>query len=129
MRNILPMTLSNVPHTAVALYEQIRSMAKNRAEDQKVRPEDIKLTQREIREKSSIGQQTVKKYMKLLVDYEYLRVGGLGVRGSRNSYSLMKDEALELVDLSVLPEPEAIEKQMKNTKSGASGEKRGMPLF
>ena len=129
MCGILPMTLSNVPHTAVALYEQVRGIAKKKAVEQKVRPEDIRLTQREIREQSSIGQRTIKKYMKLLVDYEYLRVTGLGVRGSRNSYSLMKDEDLNLVDLSSLPAPEAIEKQIEKVKSGASGEKRGIPHF
>jgi len=121
MCGILPMTLSNVPHTAVALYEQVRSLATKRATEQKVRPEDIRLTQREIRERSSVGQRSIKKYMKLLVDYEYLRVTGLGVRGSRNSYSLVKDEALNLVDLSSMPAPEAIEKQIKKVKSGASG--------
>jgi hypothetical protein len=121
MCGILPMTLSNVPHTAVTLYEQVRSLSTKRAVEQKVRPEDIRLTQREIRERSSIGQRSIKKYMKLLVDYEYLRVTGLGVRGSRNSYSLVKDEALNLVDLSSMPSPEAIEKQIKKAKSGASG--------
>ncbi len=121
MCGILPMTFSNVPHTAVALYEQVRTLASRKAKSESLKTEEVRLTQREIREESSIGQRTVKKYLKLLVDYEYLHVSGLKVRGSRNSYSLVKDEDLHLVDLSSLPAPEEVKAKLENLQSGASG--------
>ena len=63
----------------------------------------------------------VKRTMRTLVEYEFLISTGLASRGARRGYRLMRDEALELVDLSALVSPEELAGQLALSQSGASG--------
>ncbi|MCK5201722.1 MAG: hypothetical protein KAR21_25385, partial [Spirochaetales bacterium] len=84
-------------------------------------PTEVSVSQREIREASEFTQRFIKRYMKVLIDYEYLKSGGIGVRGSRNLYRLYADENIRLVDLSMIPTPAEMKVKLKNLQSGPTG--------
>lgn len=109
MRGILSATLINLPKGALSLYEDIRTIATTHSNNEGIDPTEVTFTQREIREKTGNSQMFVKRNMKHLVDYEYIkRIGG--VNGKRNTYKLYRDEKLELMNTSVIPETEEMEK-------------------
>lgn len=113
IRETLRASMSSLPQSALILYDEIRQMAGKRAKKESLEVFEVSFTQREVREYSQLGQRSVKKYMKLLSDYEYLQVGGKQVRGSRNSYRLVADEEIRRSDLSSIPTPEEVGKKMK----------------
>ena len=51
----------------------------------------------------------VKRYIKTLVDYEYLKVKA-GGRGAKCEYSLIADEDLNHIDISMIPTPDEMDK-------------------
>ena len=70
---------------------------------------EVSVSQREIREATGFNQRWIKRYIQLLAEWEYLVVAGARSRGSRNAYRLFRDEPIQLVDLSMIPSPEAME--------------------
>jgi hypothetical protein len=78
-----------------------------------VKPEEVLLSQRAIREATSLNQMAIKRHMRLLADYEYIRSFGAGKRGSRSNYSLLADEPIRLLDLSMIPTPEEMAGKLK----------------
>ena len=72
------------------------------------------MTQRDIREGAEHSQMFVKRYLKVLVDYEYIRVSGGGKRGTRQSYRLAADEDIHLLDISMIPTPEEMARRLKD---------------
>ena len=121
MKAILPLTLSNFPAAAEALYAAIRSLIQAKAERHDLGVLDCEVSQREIREATGLSHMNVKRTMRTLVEYEFLISTGLASRGARRGYRLMRDEALELVDLSALVSPEELAGQLALSQSGASG--------
>jgi DNA-binding MarR family transcriptional regulator len=103
MRGILSATLINLPKSAFTLYEDIRDIAKKEADIQGIDPEEVVFTQRDIRERTGNSQMVIKRNIKTLVDYEYIKQV-TGVNGKRNTYKLHKDEGLDLVDSKLIPE-------------------------
>jgi hypothetical protein len=91
------------------LYEALRGLLRAKAAEQGLKMIEVSITQREIREATGFNQRWIKRYLQLLAEWEYLLVAGSRTRGSRNSYRLYRDEPIHLVDLSVIPSPEAIE--------------------
>ncbi len=120
MIHILPSTLTNFPKSAGQLYKAVRSIIRKKAKEDNLLPSEVSVSQREIREASEFTQRFIKRYMKVLIDYEYLKSGGMGIRGSRNSYRLYADEDIRLVDLSMIPTPAEMEVKLKNLQSGPS---------
>jgi len=114
MSAILPSTLSNFPRSAAELYAAIRSLARARAEDESLQVWEIELSQREIREATGQANTTVKRNLRLLVEYEYLAESGSYARGARRGYKLVADADLSLVDLSSVPSPDELERRVKN---------------
>jgi len=112
MRGILSATLINLPKGALTLYEDIRNIAITLSNNEGIDPTEVTFTQRDIREKTGNSQMFVKRNMKLLVDYEYIKKIG-GVNGKRNTYKLYRDEKLELIDRAVIPEVEEMEKLIR----------------
>jgi DNA primase catalytic core len=106
----LPATLSSFPPSALELYEAVRELLKAKAAREGLKPTEVSLGQREIREATGFNQRWIKRYMQLLAEWEYLTVRGGRSRGSRNSYRLVCDEPIHLVDLSMIPSPEAMER-------------------
>ena len=114
MSAILPSTLSNFPRSAAELYAAIRSIARARAEDESLQPWELELSQRELREATGQANTTVKRNLRLLVEYEYLAESGSYARGARRGYKLVADADLSLVDLSSVPSPDELERRVKN---------------
>ncbi|HYW84403.1 MAG TPA: hypothetical protein VFB30_14175, partial [Spirochaetia bacterium] len=105
----LPATLSSFPPSAIELYEAVRSLLREKAKRESLRVSEVAVTQREIREACGFAQRWIKRYLQLLSEWEYLVVVGARSRGSRNAYRLFRDEPIRLVDLSMIPTPEAME--------------------
>ena len=111
IKETLASSMNHIPQSALLLYEEIRDMVSKKAKNENLKVFEISFSQREVREYSQLGQRSVKKYMKLLSDYEYLQVGGIKARGSRNSYRLVADEDIRSLDLSIIPTPEQIKEK------------------
>ncbi len=105
----LPATLSSFPPSAIELYEALRALLRQKAKREGLKAIEVSITQREIREACGFNQRWIKRYMQLLAEWEYLVVVGSRARGSRNAYRLFRDESIQLVDLSMIPSPEAME--------------------
>jgi DNA primase len=105
----LPATLSSFPPSAIELYEAVRELLRAKAAREGLKVSEVSVTQREIREACGFNQRWIKRYIQLLAEWEYLVVVGARSRGSRNAYKLFRDEPIQLVDLSMIPSPEAME--------------------
>jgi hypothetical protein len=121
MTQVLPATLSSFPKAAMSLYDAIRAYVTKRSREEQVAVTQVTCTQRELREHTEYTQRFIKRYMAVLCEYEYLKRGGLGVRGSRNSYTLVTDASVHAVDLSAIPSPQSMGMKLKNIQSGPSG--------
>ena len=103
---ILSSTLAEVPESLVRFYEELRGLFQKAAQRSGLRPPDVTLTQRQIRESVEwLGGESVKKYLRKLVDYEYLQLSRGGRRGMRNSYQLVADGPMYALDCSMIPTP------------------------
>ena len=109
MRSTLPATLSSFPPSACELYEAIRNLLRQKAHEQELKVTDVSIGQREIREATQFGQRWIKRYMQVLTDWEFLQVAGLRRRGSPNTYLLVADEPIHLIDLSMIPTPQEMD--------------------
>ncbi|OQY38117.1 MAG: hypothetical protein B6229_06725 [Spirochaetaceae bacterium 4572_7] len=118
MIGILSATLMNLPKGALTLYEEIRKLSVTMANNQGVDPEEIHLTQREIRESTGLSQMFVKTNIRVLAEYEYIIRSSLS-RGKRGSYRIIKDEDINLIDSSAIPSVEEMGILIK--KSGSTG--------
>jgi DNA primase len=113
MTHILPSTLTSFPKSALELYETLREVIKKKAGEEGLSAVEVSVTQRELREQAGMSQMFVKRNMRVLSDYEYvITAGSPGPRG-RKSYRLIADEAIRLIDLSVIPTPEEIGARVK----------------
>jgi hypothetical protein len=110
----LASTLSEIPEGAIRLYEAVRNMVKEIAETERLKPEEVTISQRNVREFTGFGQSWVKQNLRILLEYEYLlRVRGGAVKGSRGFYKLKADENMMGVDFSMLPDAETIKKALE----------------
>jgi hypothetical protein len=116
LRGTLSVTFSHFPKSALALYEAVRELLKKKAKSENLKPTEVSVSQREIREVTGHNQMFVKRYVKLLLEYEYLKTGGSSGRGLRNVYYLIADEEVHLLDLSRIPAPEEMEARLKEKK-------------
>ena len=107
MKRILSSTMTTLPRSAVLLYEQLKGIIKAKAEKDGLFVTDIWVTQREIRETSGLSHDLVKKNIRLLAEYEYVKVKGAG-RGMTRRYSLASDSDLVLFDESAIPSPDRL---------------------
>lgn len=114
LKGILPATLTSFPKSAIGLYEEIRQLVTKKAKRENLKTKEVAVTQREIREHTGHNQMFVKRYVKILLEYEYLKTASSSGRGTRNTYYLVEDEAIQLIDLSRIPTPEEMEKKLEN---------------
>ena len=78
-----------------------------------IKPHEVRLTQRDIRENTGFGHSWIKQNLRQLSDFEYIvRVRG-GNERSKGFYSLRENEDIEKLDLSSIPSPEEIQRKMK----------------
>ena len=111
--NVLPATMSDIPIGATTLYEEIRKIVGDVAQKNGIKPTEVKFIQRDIREYCKLNGDTIRKYLKSLVDYEYIQLIGGASRGTRFSYKLRDDKPMDKLDLSVIPMPEKMGELIK----------------
>ncbi len=116
VKGVLSSTLSDIPKGAIMLYEETRNWVKKKARSEGLKVEQTTFNQRELRGYTGLGADTVRKYIKVLVMYEYLELVMSVRRGKRFSYRLISDEPFEKLDISVIPTVAEIEQKMKKKK-------------
>ena len=78
-----------------------------------INPADVRFRQREVSEARGLQPHFVKRYIRSLVEYEFIaRVAGY--RGGTYSYQLVKNEEIRLFDISMIPTPDAIKAKSGN---------------
>ncbi len=116
MKTLLSSTMTTVPRSAVLLFDELKAIIKAKAEKDGLFLTDIWVTQREIREVSGLSHDLVKKNIRILCEYEFVKVKGSS-RGMTKRYGLAGDSDLVLFDDSIIPAPERL--------TGATGAKVG----
>ena len=114
MRAILPSTLGEMPNSAQRLYEEVKHLIEKRAREQGVSASEIWIRQREIREETGLGIDFIKKNIRILVEWEYVRVRGYQ-RGSTYRYSLA--DGTIPASGNPLPTPEDVERRIQDSKA------------
>jgi energy-coupling factor transporter ATP-binding protein EcfA2 len=113
---VLSSSLLELPRGAQELYERLRIIARERASAEGIKPNEVRLSQREIRETTGLGQSWVREHLRRLVEYEYLRIARGGVRGERCQYRLLFDEPIAGLDLGMIPEPDRMAAIVSNNE-------------
>jgi len=129
-KGVLGTHYSDLPQGAKDLYEIIRLMLKELAQKEKLEATQVTFIQKQIRERSMLGADSVRKYIQLLVSYEYLQVVGGKRHGTRFCYRLREDKPLTELDISVIPTPAEMVKRINSIKKSEEGEENlGIPKF
>ena len=102
-----------LPRGAINLYEEVRKMTKKTGKENNLNCEEVSFSQRELREYSKFNADSIKKYLKILTDYEYVQITSGKNRGTRFLYKLRKDESIESIDLSIIPTPDYMKEKLK----------------
>ena len=102
--SILATTLTAFPKSAQLLYEAVRALLKEKAQAEGLSVTEVKVTQREVRERYGYSQMFVKRNLYLLCEYGSYTAEE-SRQGFRRTYRLVKDSPLDLVDLSMLKLP------------------------
>jgi len=108
---------SDLPQGAKDLYEIIRRMIKELAAKEKLKTTEMTFIQKQVRELTMLGADSIRKYIQLLVGYEYLQVIGGKRHGTRFCYRLREEKAIDELDISVIPTPEEMEKRINSSKT------------
>lgn len=117
VNGVLTSTMEELPKGANLLYEQIREWVRSETKKRKLNINELRFTQRQIRETTGLGHTWVKAMVHVLVDYEYLEVVSGGGQRSKAWYSLRGDEGILPANLSMIPSPEELSAIFKKNKS------------
>ena len=79
---------NEIPAGARLLYDALRDMAKKKAAKEGLAITDVSFIQRDARELTQFGSESIKKYLRALVDFEYLELVSGRRQGTRFSYRL-----------------------------------------
>lgn len=95
-----------LPSGARLLFAAIGTMAKTKARKEGLEATEVTFIQREIRELSELGSDSIKKYLRALVEFEFLELTTGRKHGTRFSYRLRQpgDEAIAGVELPEVAE-------------------------
>ena len=100
--------------------DEVRSLIESRSLRFDIPPGEIWITQRELREHSGFGHELVKKNLRLLAEWEYVKVRG-NLRGASKLYGL--GLGLEPTLISLLPTTSEMERRIGGTKEVGELEK------
>ena len=109
-----------LPSGAKLLYDTLRTAAVKKAKLEGLLPTQVSFIQRDVRELSELGSDSIKKYLRTLVDFEYLELTSGRKNGTRFSYRLRDDEAPSIAQ-TALPTLEELKEQIE------TGEDQGQP--
>jgi hypothetical protein len=112
---VMSSTVRELPKGAVTLYDEIRAWVKKEAVRQKLEVQEVSFTQRQIREVTGLGHSWLAGCLRQLVDYEYVRQTGGGMR-SRGYYRLRGEDGIAPADLSMIPTPEEMAKKLSGVR-------------
>jgi len=123
---ILIPNADELPSGARLLYESVQAMAKTKARKEGLEATEVTFIQREIRELSELGSDSIKKYLRALVDFEFLELTGGRKHGTRFSYRLRElgSDGITGVEL-----PEVEELKCLLAQSGELGKSGEFPSF
>jgi hypothetical protein len=119
VQTVMASTGNDIARQAVVLYDEVRRLIQAKAEKAGLKVLETGITQREIREETGFNQMYVKRYLRTLTDYEYLKKTGTGARGTKGEYYLVMNASIKNIDLSMIASPETIKKLFENEKSGS----------
>ena len=120
VEGVLQQSFNDVPEGVEIVYEGIREMVRERGREEKLEPTQVTFIQKQVRELTKLGGVSVKRYLRMLVEYEYVEVLGGRRHGTRYCYRLREDKSIEEIDLSMIPTPEEMERRMEG-EEGRSG--------
>lgn len=120
MSAILPSTLGKLPAGAERVLDEVRSLIESRSLRFDIPTGEIWITQRELREHSGFGHELVKKNLRLLAEWEYVKVRG-NLRGASKLYGL--GLGLEPTLISLLPTTSEMERRIGGTREAGELEK------
>ena len=104
LQNNLLSYVEDLPQPLVDLYESIREMVLKKAQDNDLSVVETSFIQREVREIARLSNESIKKYLRKLVDYEYLQLIAGRRHGTRFSYKLREDAPINQVNpASIIP--------------------------
>jgi len=112
---VMSSTVRELPKGAVTLYDEIRAWVKKEAVRQKLEVQEVSFTQRQIREVTGLGHSWLAGCLRQLVDYEYVRQTGGGMR-SKGYYRLRGEDGIAPADLSMIPSPEEMAKKLSTVR-------------
>lgn len=121
--------LTELTPSDVKLYEAIRNIAQKQAKQNNLKITEIHFSQREIRDRTGLGQSWVREHLRRLVDFEYVIIVKGGRNGSKNTYRLFADEDITKLDLSVIPTPEKIKEMIEKDENRARTEQCSLLAF
>jgi energy-coupling factor transporter ATP-binding protein EcfA2 len=108
VNGVLSSTLEELPKGARLLYEQVRDWVRGEAKKRKVNINELRFTQRQVREATGLGHSWTAAMLRVLVEWEYLEQISGGGQRSKAWYSMRSDEGILLSDLSMIPAPETL---------------------
>ena len=98
---------NEIPAGARLLYDALRDMAKKKAAKEGLAITDVSFIQRDARELTQFGSESIKKYLRALVDFEYLELVSGRRHGTRFSYRLRDDASPDATE-TYLPTTEEL---------------------
>jgi hypothetical protein len=111
--------VDELPERLIELYEDIREMVKEKAKTNGLSVTETAFIQREVREITGLRNTSIKKYLKMMVDYEYIQALGGRRHGTRFSYRLREDAPINHVNTSeIIPGAEEIKRMMEQDRQG-----------
>jgi hypothetical protein len=122
---ILPATMSELSTSANELYEAIRILVKEEAKHENLKPTEVTLTQREIRENTGYSQSWIKQNLKVLVDFEYIYIVHGGKERTKGFYRLRQDAPISKLNFTMIPTPEKMKKLVLSKAEGIINENEG----
>jgi DNA primase len=121
MSRVMASTYANLPQQANGVYRALRDIARQKAAAEGIGVEEAGVSQREVREHSGIGAMTVKRSLRLLLDWEFITLQGDRRRGARLCYRLLRDNEAPEGSFALIPSPDSVEAKLQTLKSGSTG--------
>ena len=87
------------PAGMVELYEEMRKLARKRASKGGIKVTETSIIQTDIRGLTDLSNESVKRYVRMLVEFEFLKIVGGKQHGTRFSYCLREDAPIKGLEL------------------------------
>ena len=109
--------IEEIPEAMVFLYDRIREMLRKRSKKDNLTTEEVIFSQGDVREIENLqmGNDSIKRYIRMMVDYEFLLIAGTKRNGIKNNYRLKQDLPIKKINIAeIIPTVEQIKEMMKS---------------